>query len=233
MLLWSVCEQAQSPNVDCKSWVCSRKSLHVFWWSSTCAGLQGCGFKMFRAGSRGNASSNEIDASLGSVPWFPRWVLKGNNDNLLHAVGNSWKGRTLCSYSRPSNLLLNSSILPEASVPCFRQFKLGPCRLVYKWPVWKWRNMGLQLLQERQPYSFGRRSASLYWLRKYLLPSPGLCLIKPIHLICAITYASSCAMWTFLCPNRFYWNKARIVVLLSGCRNTMSLRWLCCWGKFI
>jgi hypothetical protein len=141
---------------------------------------------MFRAGSRGNVYSEKNDTIFGFDPWFLRWSLSllENNDNLLHAVGNSWRGCTLCSYSRSSNLLLNGSLLPEASVPCFWQFKLGPCRLVYKWSIWKWRNMGFQLLQERQPYSFGRRSPSFYWFGKNILPCPSTYLIQPIHLIC-------------------------------------------------
>lgn len=55
------------------------------------------------------------------------------DDNLLHAVGKSWRRGTPCSYPRSCDLLLNRSILPEASVPCLWQFKHGPCRLVYKW----------------------------------------------------------------------------------------------------
>ena len=147
-------EKLLSLNRLCISWsesTCvtstSQKMLYVSWLWSLYVGVQGCGFKMFRAVARGNDSPKETDVGMAENDLILIACLIWKQEKymieyLLHAVGPCWRRCLSCCYSWPCNLLLNCSIPPKASFSSLCQFKLGNCRLVYKWSLWVWRKMG-------------------------------------------------------------------------------------------
>ena len=139
-----LCNKYIAKNVVCFL----KKMLYVSWLWSLYVGVQGCGFKMFRAVARGNDSPKETDVGMAENDLILIACLIWKQEKymieyLLHAVGPCWRRCLSCCYSWPCNLLLNCSIPPKASFSSLGQFKLGNCRLVYKWSLWVWRKNGI------------------------------------------------------------------------------------------
>ena len=121
-----LCNKYIAKNVVCFL----KKMLYVSWLWSLYVGVQGCGFKMFRAVARGNDSPKETDVGMAENDLILIACLIWKQEKymieyLLHAVGPCWRRCLSCCYSWPCNLLLNCSIPPKASFSSLCQFKLG------------------------------------------------------------------------------------------------------------